>query len=314
MASKSKYSTGLVDPSNIARLRAGNPVQQLPQSNPEALPSQSRETVVREIPLDAIVDSPYQPRIHMDPVALDELALSMKKSGRVDIPIRVRQQNGKWELIAGHRRVRAAQSLGWTLIHAEIVNWDDKEANLSVLLSNIGREDLSDFELALLFEHAKNQGFATTQSELAEMFAKSQTTVSQCLAMLKLPARIQDFLKLHPAALGRATAYELSKIIAEYPQHLELVMQGLQRLISDEAQQNHLGNWIKQQIQATSRKGKAKPSDRTVVVNGHPFAKLKHKPQDNEIVLKLDKGVDQQKLLEYLYQMLEKSAGEFTQA
>ena len=99
-------------------------------------PAAAREDA-RKIPVADIVDSPYQPRLKYDPEEIDRLAETMDTAAHAD-PIKVRMVNGKYELISGHRRIRAARSLGWTEIDAYVEELTDREAQAKTLLLAVG--------------------------------------------------------------------------------------------------------------------------------------------------------------------------------
>lgn len=231
-----------------------------------ASPKKERDNEFNNIYLSDIDDSPYQPRLSFDPERLDELAQSMAATGRVEEPITVRQIGKRFQLIAGARRVKAARILGWTTISAHVVVRDDRNAELSTLINNEGRDDLSDYERGLLYKQATDHKFVRTQGEAAKLFATSQTTVSGCLAILQLPEQFLAILQNHPKAFGRSVAKDISDLLIKYPSDAEIIERGVRRLINEGAAHGTLRSWVEQAIANTHRKLK-KTDKPSVVIN-----------------------------------------------
>ena len=97
---------------------------------------------LRELPIGSVLPNPYQPRTHVDQDALAELAASIEASGLLQ-PVVVRPRNGKFELIAGERRWRAIQRLGWAKIPAVVKDVDDQTLLTLALIENLQRDDLT---------------------------------------------------------------------------------------------------------------------------------------------------------------------------
>ena len=96
---------------------------------------------LRELPIAQVHPNPYQPRTRIDEPALAELAESMQASGLLQ-PVVVRSQGSGYELIAGERRWRAAQRLGWSKIPAVVKDVDDRTLLTLALIENLQRDDL----------------------------------------------------------------------------------------------------------------------------------------------------------------------------
>jgi ParB/RepB/Spo0J family partition protein len=164
-----------------------------------------------QVLLDRIDDSPYQPRLTYDQEAMAELAASMAAAGQNE-PVKLRtKSDGRYELIGGHRRTRAARMLGWTRIDAYIKNLDDAEAQRTTMLDNEARLDLTDYERAKLYQHAMDMGIATTQAKVADYFGTSQAKVSRCMALLALPAQAIEQLEQNAGAISALQAVEMLK-------------------------------------------------------------------------------------------------------
>ena len=145
------------------------------------------------IPIRFIKPNPYQPRKNFNLKSLEELSQSVKTYGIIQ-PISVRKlSHDSYELIAGERRLRAAEIAELTEIPAIVVDYRDKDSAMVALVENLQREDLNFIEEAegyynLIEDHN------ITQQELAEKLGKSQSTIANKLRILKLPTDIKKIL------------------------------------------------------------------------------------------------------------------------
>ena len=157
----------------------------------------------QDIPLESIDGNPFQPRTHFDEQALEELAASIKKLGVVQ-PLVVREAGGgRYQLIAGERRLRAARIAGLTHIPAYIRTADDQAMLELALVENIQREDLDAIEVAISFQRLIEE-CKLTQEQLSERVGKQRSTVTNYLRLLKLPAEIQLGIKNKHLSMGHA--------------------------------------------------------------------------------------------------------------
>lgn len=164
------------------------PAPPAPPAAAEAVPS---EDSVQQIAVDKIIANTYQPRSEFDQAALEELTASVLAHGILQ-PIMVRPHGaGRFELIAGERRYRAARLAGLTQIPAVVRRMTDEESLTVALIENIQREDLNAMEAARGYRQLLDQ-FGLTQVELARQLGKSQSTVAYALSLLRLPSEMQD--------------------------------------------------------------------------------------------------------------------------
>jgi ParB family chromosome partitioning protein len=159
-----------------------------------------------EIALEAIEPNPNQPRKHFDEEALQELAESIKTLGVIQ-PITVRQiDNGKFQIISGERRYRAARRAGLEAIPAFIRPADDnKEVLVLALVENIQREDLDALEIAFTYQRMMDEG-ALTQEEISGRVGKKRSTVANYLRLLQQPAEVQAAIRERQITMGHARA------------------------------------------------------------------------------------------------------------
>lgn len=229
---------------------------------------------VQRLRLTDVIDSPYQPRLAYDPEEIDALAKTMAIAKQAD-PIKVRKKGDKYELIGGHRRKRAAISLGWTEIDAIVEERTDEQAELEAMLLVVANAELSDFELAVMYRRAIAQGFCKTQSELANMLGSTQSQVSARLDLLKLPEPILTMLEARPSLFGFNTGNVIKALLKEYPQHEDIVVQGVRRLAEENAAKNLLKSWVLQAIAQKRRKSAPVLDTRTITRDGHEVFRTK---------------------------------------
>jgi ParB family transcriptional regulator, chromosome partitioning protein len=158
----------------------------------------------QEIDTDLIQPSPFQPRTRFREEALEELARSIKASGIIQ-PLVVRPVGGRYQLIAGERRWRAAQRAGLTRVSAIVRQVSDELALEMTLVENIQREDLNAIETARAFERLMEE-FQLTQESVAERTGKDRATVANAIRLLKLEPTIQEWIEEGKLSAGHGRA------------------------------------------------------------------------------------------------------------
>lgn len=155
------------------------------------------------ISIDSIDGNPFQPRTNFDEQSLEELAASIRKLGLVQ-PLTVRESGGgRFQLIAGERRLRAARLAGLTHVPAFIRTADDQAMLELALVENIQREDLDPIEVSISFQRLIEE-CSLTQEELSDRVGKQRSTISNYLRLLRLPAEIQLGLRNKHLTMGHA--------------------------------------------------------------------------------------------------------------
>ena len=165
---------------------------------PAAVPQQALE-----LPINDIARSPYQPRRDFREEELKELAESLKNNGLVQPPTVRKLANGRYELIAGERRMRAAQLAGWKKIRVTVVEVDDATAAVMTTTENIQREDLNPIEEAVSYKTLQDK-FDWTQQEVAEKVGKGRATVANAIRLLELPEEVRELLSTSLISVGHA--------------------------------------------------------------------------------------------------------------
>ena len=160
---------------------------------------------INEIELSKIYANPDQPRHTFDEEALQELAQSISDHGVIS-PITLRKDaDGKYMIIAGERRYRAAKLAGLQAIPAYIRTAKDEQVMEWALIENIQREDLDAIEIALAYQRLMDE-YQLTQERMSERVGKKRATVANYLRLLKLPAEIQLGIKEKKIDMGHARA------------------------------------------------------------------------------------------------------------
>ncbi len=182
--------------------RLGKGLNALIPDRTEDTPEQQDSRLI-EIDLAMVKPNPYQPRLNFDPLRLEDLKKSIREKGLIQ-PITVRRINGKFELIAGERRMRAAVEIGLKKIPAYIVQVDTKEEMLELaLVENVQREHLNPIEQANAFQRLIVE-CNLTQDEVAQKIGKDRTTITNTLRLLRLPKSLQQSLEQNEISVGHA--------------------------------------------------------------------------------------------------------------
>ena len=147
---------------------------------------------IQDIELSKIKPNQFQPRRQFSENSIKELAQTLDKEGLLQ-PIVIREDGEEYEIIAGERRFRAAQLLGWEKIPAIVNNMDDDQAAFLALIENLQRENLNPIDEAQAYVQLMKVN-NLTQTELAEQMGKTQSYIANKIRLLKLTPKVQGFL------------------------------------------------------------------------------------------------------------------------
>lgn len=175
-----------------------------PHTQKVSVPGMTSSPVsISEISIDDISTNPYQPRTVFEEEALQALSDSIKQLGLIQ-PITVRStEDGKYQIISGERRYRAAKMAGLSHIPAYIRKADDQGMLEMAIVENIQRENLDAIEVALSFQRLIEE-CDLTQEAMADRVGKKRATVTNYLRLLKLPAQVQIALREGKISMGHA--------------------------------------------------------------------------------------------------------------
>jgi len=172
------------------------------------------------LPAEDIAPNPVQPRKLFDEKALEELSQSIKSYGILN-PLTVRCRGGKYELVAGERRLRAAKLAGLTEVPCILLDVNMEDASLIALIENLQRRDLDFIEEAVGLSRLIRM-FGMSQEEAAKRIGKSQSAVANKLRLLKLPRDVLENLRSyglserHGRALLRLSDPNAQRMALEY--------------------------------------------------------------------------------------------------
>jgi ParB family chromosome partitioning protein len=158
-----------------------------------------------EVAISAISPNPRQPRTHFDPAALNELIASIKEIGILQPPVVRQTTPGKYELIMGERRLRAAKAAGLKTIPVIIRQTPDNELLREALIENIHRSQLNALEEAAAYSQLLTD-FNCTHDELAQKLGRSRPLISNTIRLMNLPTSVQQKLASGVLSAGHARA------------------------------------------------------------------------------------------------------------
>lgn len=209
-----------------------------------------------EIPVEAIVPNPKQPRQVFDEEALEELKTSIEEVGFLQ-PIVVREVGGnKYELVMGERRWRAAQALGRETLPAIVRDTRDDAMLRDALLENIHRANLNPLEEAAAYQQLLEE-FGATHEELARRIGRSRPQISNTIRLLNLPARVQQRVAAGILSAGHARALLALEGVAEQESlATRIVAEGLSVRATEELVTLALADGSKAKPAAPTRRAK----------------------------------------------------------
>ena len=208
-------------------------------SNPSAAsnfpPDIELRDSLHEISMDSVSPNPYQARTAWNEQELEELSASIKANGIIQ-PILVRPTASGYELIAGERRLRAAQMASLTTIPALVRTATDEQMLEWSLVENIHRADLNPLERARAYQNYLNS-FSLTQSEAAERLGEDRSVIANYLRLLDLPQELKQMLANGRLKMGHARAIlalptdELRRKLANRAMAGRLSVRDVERLV-----------------------------------------------------------------------------------
>lgn len=164
----------------------------------------AEEGPLRAIPIAQISSNPFQPRKSFKSEELQELQDSIKSSGLLQpVTVRASPTGTGYELIAGERRLRAANNLGWTTIPAMVKEMSDHEVLTLALIENLQRSDLNPIEEAEGYDQLIRD-FGYTQQTVASMVGKNRSTVANVIRVLQLPGPVRELMQQGHLSTGQA--------------------------------------------------------------------------------------------------------------
>ncbi len=181
------------------KARLGRGLDALLSSGNEGYTTASSSNVV---PVDSIDTNPKQPRKTFDPDALASLEESIRNHGVLQ-PLVVRQVEGRYQLIAGERRLRASRAAGLVAVPVHVVEFTEQEMVEASLVENIQRADLNPLEKAQGFKEYLDL-YQVTHDQLAKKLGMARPTISNLVALLELAPEVQEAIRVCQITTGHA--------------------------------------------------------------------------------------------------------------
>ncbi|HYT94116.1 MAG TPA: ParB/RepB/Spo0J family partition protein [Gemmataceae bacterium] len=261
-----------------------------------------------QVPVAQIEHNPFQPRKTFDQEELASLSASVRSHGILQ-PLVVRVKDGKYQLVAGERRLRAAQEVGLTSVPVRVVNFNDQEILEAALIENIQRTDLNPIEKAQGFKDYLER-FGMTHEELAKRIGLARATITNLVNLLELAHEVQEAVRVNQISEGHA---KLLKGVKDQQQQLALCRQIIAQGLSVKAAETFLREQ-REEKPATDPDGKggavAEPEEKTAHVRSiedelrqklSTKVEIKVRGKDKgQIVLRFETNDDFMRLLEVL--------------
>lgn len=233
----------------------------------------------KTISINLIKSNTNQPRRNFDREKIIELAQSIKEHGIIQ-PLVLKKVDDFYMIVAGERRWRAAKYIGLKEVPSVILDLDDKQILEISLIENIQREDLNPIEEAIAYKRLIND-FNLTQEDLSKRISKSRTSITNCIRLLNLDERVQNYLIEGIISEGHGRA--LLGI-----QDMELQYKVAQKIIDEDLSVRQVENFIKELKKLRESKNNVKK-----IVDSNPYYDhIKDKLQDlfNTKVVLTSKG------------------------
>ncbi|MDR5799098.1 MULTISPECIES: ParB/RepB/Spo0J family partition protein [Caballeronia] len=266
-------------------------------TTPDVAPKALNAAVL--LALEMIDPSPYQPRIIFDEEALASLADTISDSG-LNNPVIVRlKSDGRYELIAGERRLLAHKLLRLPTIAAFVRELSDADAAIMATTDNDAREDLADFERGRSYKRLLDDKVVENQRELARRVGRSMATVSRCLAYFKLPSEVVEMLTVNPLLVGTKVVADLVSFAEQgyRPQVIEAVSKIEKTKLSQESALN----WLKTEVRRMKNPSVVL-APRSLHIGGKSVAEVK--VDGRKLILQCPKDVNPETLLKAIEKML----------
>lgn len=182
------------------------------------IPQRDEEPATLELPIAEIARNPFQPRQEFEPAALADLAASIREHGVLQ-PVLVNETVDGYVLVAGERRVRAAEMAGLDRVPAVVRSFAEREQLALALVENMQRADLPPLDEARAFRRLVAE-FGLTQEDVAARVGRSRSAVANTMRLLELPAAVQEALTRGTISEGHARALAG---VADHDQQVELL-------------------------------------------------------------------------------------------
>jgi ParB family chromosome partitioning protein len=258
-----------------------------------------------QLPLDQIQHNPHQPRKTFDPEELAALSASVRSHGILQ-PLVVCVRDGKYQLVAGERRLRAAQEAGLVTVPVRVVDFNDQQVLEAALIENIQRTDLNPIEKAQGFKDYLER-FHMSHEELAKRIGLARSTITNLVNLLELAPEVQDAVRVNQISEAHA---KLLKGIKDHEQQVALCKQIIARGLSVKVAEAFLREQREQPAAPADGEPKPAAEEKTTHVKGledelrqklATRVEIRIRGKDRgQIVLRFESNDDFMRLLEVL--------------
>lgn len=274
-----------------------HPMPRLPGSTPNTddtpAPVAPEGTGWFLVDISLLDDSPYQHRRTYDPASIDELSATLEQGGQLEaIKIRAKS-NGRYELLSGHRRTRAARNIGWTHLKAALETIDDQTAAVQLIISNEQHAHVGDYERGCGYQTLL--GLGLDQKTIAQRVGVSKTLISDRLAFFKLPPTLLAVLDQYPLAMGKQNLPKLRRILDANPGMVLACAEGLKKVGEKHwTQEVFLSSLLQKQSSVENKSRTGAPSPLTITdLASKVFATIKQPKGDGRVIeIKIGDGID----------------------
>jgi ParB family transcriptional regulator, chromosome partitioning protein len=190
--------------SEVGGQSSDNPQSAIRNPQSASAPTPDAFAGLLQLPVNEIEENPFQPRRDFSDVEIASLAESLKEHDMLQ-PVLVRRVEGRYQLISGERRLRAARHAGWTTIPARVRDADDRLVAELAIVENLQRKDLNAVEKALSFKRYLDE-HRCTQDDLARRLKIDRSTIANLMRLLELPGSILDGIRKGTITAGHARA------------------------------------------------------------------------------------------------------------
>jgi ParB family chromosome partitioning protein len=271
------------------------------------IPASAKKETLNEsqsntIAIDLIIPNSKQPRTYFEESALEELAQSIKEVGLLQPPVVRKISNGKYELIMGERRFRAAKIAGLKEIPVVIRQTEDNELLREALIENIHRSELNALEEAAAYGELLGD-LGVTHEELALKLGKSRTVITNTLRLLNLPATVQKKLVaglISPgharALLGLSNEVEIEKL-AQRIINENLTVRAIEEIVAISLGKSPLDKKGKKQGDGSKSSGNSNYSDYLEIIEKlEETLNTRVKIEKRKIIIEYGDGIDLQRI------------------
>ncbi len=262
-----------------------------------------------EVALDRIQQNPFQPRKHFDKDEIAALSASVKSHGILQ-PLVVRALGDRYQLIAGERRLRAAQEAGLASVPIHVVDFNDQQAFEAALAENIQRSDLNPIEKAQGFRDYIER-FGINHEQLAQRLGLARSSITNLVNLLELAPEVQDGVRLnqiseaHAKLLKGVKNKERQVAMFKHVVAMGLSVKATESLIREQrdgtTESDAETNGTHESNGATSKTAHIKGVEEELKQKLATFVEIKLKAKDKgQFVLRFDSNDDFERLLEVL--------------